>query len=183
MVFAYIHTGQHKDFVPWGILVLNLNTKFDNGVNDVLSWFSHPSKLQFSRYFIQNMFCIVAKISHPADLQTDYFDLQLAIYWAILYIALWALTLTRPWVKKVESLVIGHINSWYIPHFQCQNEGWFGLIAILATNCWPLLHCPCIAFKLRRWVCLLSRATQECTYQKNLTAKIMFYVKPSKNHH
>ena len=51
------------------------NRKFASGVND---WFSINLMASFQD-IIQNMFCNVAKISHPADLQICYFNLELAI--------------------------------------------------------------------------------------------------------
>ena len=44
------------------------NQKFDNGVNEVLSWFGINLIVSFPDN-AQNMFCNLAKISHPADLE------------------------------------------------------------------------------------------------------------------
>ena len=44
------------------------NRKFDNGVNEVFSGFGIILVIGF-QYITQNMFCNVAKISHPADLE------------------------------------------------------------------------------------------------------------------
>ena len=52
--------------------------KFANGVNKVLSWFGINVMASFQDN-TQNMFCNLAKISHPADLQNYYFNLELAI--------------------------------------------------------------------------------------------------------
>ena len=58
------------------------NRKLANGVNDALSWFGINLLASFQD-ITQNMFCNLAKISHPADLQIYYFNLELAIelYW------------------------------------------------------------------------------------------------------
>ena len=58
------------------------NGKFANDVNDVLSWFG-INLLSSFQYITQNMFCDLAKISHQADLQIYYFNLEPAIelYW------------------------------------------------------------------------------------------------------
>ena len=42
--------------------------KFDNGVNDGLSWLRINLMVSF-KDITQNMFCNLAKISHPADLE------------------------------------------------------------------------------------------------------------------
>ena len=42
--------------------------KFDNGVNDGLSWFRINLIVSF-KDITTNMFCNLAKISHPADLK------------------------------------------------------------------------------------------------------------------
>ena len=44
------------------------NQKFDDGVNEVLSWFGINLMVSFQD-ISQNMFCNLAKISHPADLE------------------------------------------------------------------------------------------------------------------
>ena len=44
------------------------NQKFDNGVNEWLSWF-HINLIVSFQDITQNMFCNLAKISHPADLE------------------------------------------------------------------------------------------------------------------
>ena len=54
------------------------NRKFDNGVNEGLSWFGINLMVSFQD-ITQNMFCNLAKISHPADLEIYYFHLELAI--------------------------------------------------------------------------------------------------------
>ena len=54
------------------------NQKFDNGVNEVLSWFGINLMASFQD-ITQNMFCILAKISHLADLKICYFMLERAI--------------------------------------------------------------------------------------------------------
>ena len=54
------------------------NGKFANDVNDVLSWFG-INLLSSFQYITQNMFCDLAKISHQADLQIYYFNLEPAI--------------------------------------------------------------------------------------------------------
>ena len=45
-----------------------LNMKFDNGVNELLSWFGINLMVSFQDS-TQIFFCNLAKISHPADLQ------------------------------------------------------------------------------------------------------------------
>ena len=45
-----------------------LNQKFDNGVNEGLSWFGINLMVSFQD-ITQNMFCNLAKISHQADLE------------------------------------------------------------------------------------------------------------------
>ena len=56
--------------------------KFYNGVTEALSWCSINLEAIFQD-ITQNMFCNLAKISHPADLETGleiyYFTLKLAI--------------------------------------------------------------------------------------------------------
>ena len=54
------------------------NQKFDNGVNEGLSWFGINLIVSF-RDITQNMFGNLAKISHPADLEICLFNLELAI--------------------------------------------------------------------------------------------------------
>ena len=54
------------------------NQKFANGVYDVLSWFGINLLASFQD-ITQNVFCNLAKISHPADLQIYHFNLELAI--------------------------------------------------------------------------------------------------------
>ena len=54
------------------------NRKFANGVNEVLRWFGINLMASFQD-ITQNMFCNLAKISHPADLEIYYFNLELAI--------------------------------------------------------------------------------------------------------
>ena len=44
------------------------NQKFDSGVNEVLSRFGINLMVGF-QYIKQNMFCNLAKILHPADLE------------------------------------------------------------------------------------------------------------------
>ena len=58
------------------------NRKFANGGNEALSWFCNNLMASFQD-ITQNMFCNFAKISHQADLQIYYFNLELAIqlYW------------------------------------------------------------------------------------------------------
>ena len=54
------------------------NQKFDIAVNEVLSWFDINLMVSFHD-ITQNIFCTLAKISHPADLEIYYFNLGLAI--------------------------------------------------------------------------------------------------------
>ena len=54
------------------------NLKFAYGVTEVRSWF-HINLMASFQDITQNMFCNLAKISHPADLQIYYFNLELAI--------------------------------------------------------------------------------------------------------
>ena len=54
------------------------NQKFDNGMNEVLSWFGIIWMVSFQD-ITQNMFCNLSIISHPADLEIYYFNLELAI--------------------------------------------------------------------------------------------------------
>ena len=44
------------------------NQKFDNGVNEGLGWFGINLMVSF-QHIAQNMFCNLAKISHPADFE------------------------------------------------------------------------------------------------------------------
>ena len=44
------------------------NSKIDSGVNEGLSWFGINLVVSFQD-FTQNMFCNLAKISHPVDLE------------------------------------------------------------------------------------------------------------------
>ena len=44
------------------------NQTFDNGMNEGLSWFGINLIISFQD-ITQNMFCNLAKISHPADLE------------------------------------------------------------------------------------------------------------------
>ena len=71
------------------------NRMFVNGVNEVLSWFGTHRMAGFQD-ITQNMFCNLAKISHPAaDLQIllfrlgalllSYIDDTLSVYCAICY--------------------------------------------------------------------------------------------------
>ena len=54
------------------------NWKFANSVNEVLGWFGINLLASFQD-ITQNMFLILAKISHLADLQIYYFNLELVI--------------------------------------------------------------------------------------------------------
>ena len=54
------------------------NQKFDNRVNKLLSWFGINLMVSFQD-ITQNMFCKLAKISHPADLEIYYLELELDI--------------------------------------------------------------------------------------------------------
>ena len=54
------------------------NQKFDNGVNEGLSWFGINLLVTFHD-ILQNMLWNLAKITHPADLEICYFNLELAI--------------------------------------------------------------------------------------------------------
>ena len=58
------------------------NQKFADSVNEVLSWFGINLQASFQD-ITQNMIRILAKISHLADLQIYYFNLELAmeLYW------------------------------------------------------------------------------------------------------
>ena len=58
--------------------ILFFNQWFDHGVNEVLSWFGINLMVSFQDT-TQNMFCNLAKISHPADLGIYYLNLELAI--------------------------------------------------------------------------------------------------------
>lgn len=56
-----------------------LNKKLlDYGVNEVLSWFRINLMVSFQD-ITQNMICSLAKISHPADLEIYFFNLEHAI--------------------------------------------------------------------------------------------------------
>ena len=59
-----------------------LQPKFDNNVNERFSFFYINLMASFQD-ITQNMFRILAKISHLADLQIYYFNLELVIdlYW------------------------------------------------------------------------------------------------------
>ena len=52
--------------------------KFDNDVNEMLSWFGINLIDSFQK-ITQNMFCTLAKISHPAGLEIYCFNLELAV--------------------------------------------------------------------------------------------------------
>ena len=52
--------------------------KFDNGMNIGLSWFGINLVVSFED-ITQNMFCNLATISHPADLEICLLNLELAI--------------------------------------------------------------------------------------------------------
>ena len=54
------------------------NQRFDNGMNEVLSWFGIIRMVSFQD-ITQYMFCILSKISNRADLEIYYFNLELAI--------------------------------------------------------------------------------------------------------
>ena len=54
------------------------NLKFDCGVNEGISWFGINLLVCFQD-ITHNMFCILAKISHPADLEIYYFNLERAL--------------------------------------------------------------------------------------------------------
>ena len=54
------------------------NQRFDNGVNDGLSRFAINLMVCFHD-IKQNMFCNLAKISNPDDLEVCYINLELAI--------------------------------------------------------------------------------------------------------
>ena len=58
------------------------NQKFENGVNKLLNWIGINLMVSLQD-ITQNMFCKLAKISHRADLEIYYFNLELAIelYW------------------------------------------------------------------------------------------------------
>ena len=55
-----------KEFGPGHMLFFN--RKYYNGVNEGLSWFEINLMVSFQD-ITQNMFCNLAKISHPADLE------------------------------------------------------------------------------------------------------------------
>ena len=52
------------------------NQKFDDDVNEVLSWFGIYVMVSFQ---LQTLFCSLAEISHPAKIEIYYFNLELAI--------------------------------------------------------------------------------------------------------
>ena len=52
------------------------NQKFDNGVNEGLGWFGINLMVNF-QHIAQNIFCNLAKISHPADFEICLFNLEL----------------------------------------------------------------------------------------------------------
>ena len=52
-----------------------LNPRFDNGVNEALSWFSISLMVGFQDN-TQNMFCNLAKISHQDDLENWNFTIS-----------------------------------------------------------------------------------------------------------
>ena len=52
--------------------------RFDNGVNEGVSWFVINLMVSFHN-LRQNIFCNLAKISNPDDLEICYFNLELAI--------------------------------------------------------------------------------------------------------
>ena len=54
-----------------------LQPKFDNDVNERFSFFGINLMASFQDIAV-NLFCILAKISHPADLEICYFNLELA---------------------------------------------------------------------------------------------------------
>ena len=54
------------------------NQKFDNGVNEGLSWWGINLMVSFQD-LTQNMFCNLAKISQPADLEISLFNCELAM--------------------------------------------------------------------------------------------------------
>ena len=57
------------------------NKTVDNGLNGVLSWFGINLKISF-QYIAQicfAMFCNLANISHPADLEIYFFHVELPI--------------------------------------------------------------------------------------------------------
>ena len=54
------------------------NQKFDNDVNEVLSWFGIDQMVSFQD-IAQIMFCNLAKPSHPADLQIYYFNSEIVM--------------------------------------------------------------------------------------------------------
>ena len=54
------------------------NQKFDYGVNEALRWVGINLMIGFQD-ITQYMFCIFAQISHPADLEIYYFNLECAI--------------------------------------------------------------------------------------------------------
>ena len=54
------------------------NHRVDYDVNEVLSWFGINLTVGFQD-ITQNMFCILTKISHQADLGIYYFNLERAI--------------------------------------------------------------------------------------------------------
>ena len=55
------------------------NQKIDNGMNEVLSWFGINGMVSFQD-ITQNIFCILSKIPHRADLEIYYFNLEPKAY-------------------------------------------------------------------------------------------------------
>ena len=51
------------------------NQRFDSGVNEVLSWFGINLMVDFQD-ITQNKLSDLAKISHPADLEIYYFNME-----------------------------------------------------------------------------------------------------------
>ena len=58
------------------------NQRFYNGVNEVLSWFGITLMVSFQD-ITQNLFRILGKTSHPADLEIYYFNVEhtIKLYW------------------------------------------------------------------------------------------------------
>ena len=54
------------------------NQKFDNGINEGLSWFGINLMVSFQD-ITQNMFCNLARISHSTHLEIFQFNLEFAI--------------------------------------------------------------------------------------------------------
>ena len=52
----------------WAMVYTIFNQKVDNAMNEGLSWFGINLVVSFQD-ITQNMFCNLAKISHPADLE------------------------------------------------------------------------------------------------------------------